>query len=117
VDPLSLADLPTDCPLLVAAAGQHIADAAAVCLAEQGHGCLITRHVTGAFCTSYLLDRSEVTGQMRASCDECGEAREAERLIAIALSGDSPAEIAAELRELWQVVCHDLSTMPAVAAG
>jgi hypothetical protein len=48
---------------------------------------------------------------------ECGEAREAERLIAIALSGDPPAEIAAELRELWQAVCHDLSRVPVAAAG
>jgi hypothetical protein len=48
---------------------------------------------------------------------ECGEAREAERLIATALSGDPPAEIAAELRELWQTVCHDLSRVPAAAAG
>jgi hypothetical protein len=33
---------------------------------------------------------------------ECGEWREAERLVAIALSGNPPVEIAEELRDLWE---------------
>jgi hypothetical protein len=48
---------------------------------------------------------------------ECGEAREAERLIAIALSGDPPEEIASELRDLWQDVCLDLRRVAAAASG
>lgn len=35
---------------------------------------------------------------------ECGEWREAERLIAVALSGDPPVEIAEELRDLLEQV-------------
>jgi hypothetical protein len=35
---------------------------------------------------------------------DCGEAREAERLIAIALSGEPPAEIGEELRDLYETV-------------
>ena len=35
---------------------------------------------------------------------ECGETREAERLISIALSGESPYEIAEELRNLLEQV-------------
>lgn len=37
----------------------------------------------------------------------CGELREAERLIAIALAGNPPAEIAEELRDLLQQVYKD----------
>jgi hypothetical protein len=48
---------------------------------------------------------------------ECGEAREAERLIAIALSGNPPEEIAEELRDLWQQVSRSLRKLPATAAG
>lgn len=46
---------------------------------------------------------------------ECGEVREAERLIATALSGDPPEEIAAELRALWQEVYRELQPTPAAA--
>jgi hypothetical protein len=35
---------------------------------------------------------------------ECGALRDAERLIAVALSGDPPAEIAEELRDLLEQV-------------
>lgn len=35
---------------------------------------------------------------------DCGEVREAERLVAIALSGEPPAEIAEELRDLYETV-------------
>ncbi len=35
---------------------------------------------------------------------ECGELREAERLISLALSGSPPEEIAEELRDLWETV-------------
>jgi hypothetical protein len=47
---------------------------------------------------------------------ECGEAREAERLIAIALTGNPREEVAEELRDLWQQVCRSLRKLPAAAA-
>jgi len=40
---------------------------------------------------------------------DCGEFREAERLIAIALSGNPPDEIADELRDLLEQVYADLT--------
>lgn len=46
---------------------------------------------------------------------QCGEYREAERLIAVALSGNPPVEIAEELRDLWQQVCHTLRGLSTVA--
>jgi len=52
--------------------------------------------------------RSVLHRSAAALAVQCGEAREAERLIAIALSGNPPEEIAQELRDLWQQVCHDL---------
>jgi hypothetical protein len=45
---------------------------------------------------------------------QCGELREAERLIAVALAGNPPDEIAEELRDLWQQVCRDLRGLSAV---
>jgi hypothetical protein len=48
---------------------------------------------------------------------ECGEAREAERLIAIALSGNPPGEIAEELRDLWQQVYRGLRKESLTATG
>jgi len=49
--------------------------------------------------TRSVLHRSAATLALR-----CQEYREAERLIAVALSGDPPAEIAAELRDLLEQV-------------
>jgi hypothetical protein len=46
-----------------------MADAAAVCLADQGHVGVIALRVTGAFRAVYLLHRLEVTDQMRATYD------------------------------------------------
>jgi hypothetical protein len=60
--------------------------------------------------------RSVLHRSAAALAAQCGEAREAERLIAIALAGDPPDEIATELRDLWQVVCRDLREMPAASA-
>src|SRR2546421_12339030 len=57
--------------------------------------------------------RSVLHRSAAALAAECGEVREAERLIAIALSGDPPEEIAAELRDLWQHVCRDLRQVTA----
>lgn len=59
--------------------------------------------------------RSVLHRSAAALAVECGEVREAERLIAIALSGDPPEEIAAELRALWQEVCRGLQTTPTAA--
>ena len=49
---------------------------------------------------------------------DCGEMREAERLIAIGLSGEPPEEIAGELRELFEAVLEhrDLSSTRRAAA-
>jgi hypothetical protein len=47
---------------------------------------------------------------------ECGELREAERLIAVALSGMPPDEIAEELRDLLQQVYRELRPAPAATA-
>jgi hypothetical protein len=46
-----------------------LADAAAVCLADQGHGSVVALRVSGEFQVSYLLHRLEVTDRMRASYD------------------------------------------------
>jgi hypothetical protein len=56
--------------------------------------------------------RSVLHRSAAALAAQCGEAREAERLIAIALSGNPPEEIADELRDLWQQVCRDLRRVP-----
>jgi tetratricopeptide (TPR) repeat protein len=48
---------------------------------------------------------------------QCGQFREAERLIAVALSGDPPDEIAEELRDLIQQVHRELRKAPAAAAS
>jgi hypothetical protein len=48
---------------------------------------------------------------------QCGEHREAERLIAIALAGNPPHEIAEELRDLWQHVYRELRKAPVAAAS
>jgi hypothetical protein len=61
--------------------------------------------------------RSILHRSAAALAAECGEAREAERLIAVALAGDPPEEIAAELRDLWQKVCRELSRVPAATTG
>jgi hypothetical protein len=57
--------------------------------------------------------RSVLHRSAAALAVECGEAREAERLIAIALAGDPPEEIADELRDLWRKVCCELIRVPA----
>jgi hypothetical protein len=59
--------------------------------------------------------RSVLHRSAAALAVECGEIREAERLIAIALSGEPPEEIAAELRALWQEVCRGLQLTPTAA--
>jgi hypothetical protein len=61
--------------------------------------------------------RSVLHRSAAALAMECGELREAERLIAIALTGDPPDEIADELRDLWQQVCRKLRRAPVAAAG
>src|SRR5205809_161203 len=52
--------------------------------------------------------RSVLHRSAAALAIECGELREAERLIAAALAGYPPDEIAEELRDLWQRVCRGL---------
>ncbi len=47
---------------------------------------------------------------------DCGELREAERLIAVALSGNPPEEIAEELRDLLQQVYKDFRKLSVPAA-
>jgi hypothetical protein len=49
--------------------------------------------------TRSVLHRSAATLAL-----ECGALREAERLIAVALSGEPPEQIAEELRDLWEQV-------------
>jgi hypothetical protein len=61
--------------------------------------------------------RSVLHRSAAALAVECGEAREAERLIAVALAGNPPEEIAEELRDLWQELRPNLRKQPAVAAG
>jgi hypothetical protein len=55
--------------LLTVAAGQFVADAAAVCLAEQGHDSEVVLRVAGEFRATYRLERLDVTNLMRASYD------------------------------------------------
>jgi hypothetical protein len=143
-----------------------MADAAALCLADQGHGSEVILRVSGGETMSSVANdhdrameladralesrrqgdeerarsyfrealaferraaeavasdlaaeptRSVLHRSAAALAAQCGEAREAERLIAIALSGNPPEEIAQELRDLWQQVCHDLQK-PSLAA-
>jgi hypothetical protein len=66
---LDLMDLPRFCPLLTPSAGQYLADAAGVCLAEQRHGQDVIFQVTGEFRGSYLLQWPDITEQMRATYD------------------------------------------------
>ncbi len=61
--------------------------------------------------------RSVLHRSAAALAIECGESREAERLIAIALSGNPPEEIAEELRGLWQQVYRDLRKVPLAPTG
>ena len=72
---------------------------------------LVSSH-TDAEPTRSVLHRSAATLAL-----DCGEFREAERLIAIALAGNPPDEIAEELRELLeQVYQHwDTRKRPALA--
>jgi hypothetical protein len=60
--------------------------------------------------------RSVLHRSAAALAAECGEVREAERLIATALSGNPPEEIAAELRALWQEVCRGFQKTPVASA-
>jgi hypothetical protein len=46
-----------------------MADAAALCLAEQGHGVEVDLRVAGEFRASYRLRRAEVTDSMRGTYD------------------------------------------------
>jgi hypothetical protein len=62
--------------------------------------------------TSAEPTRSVLHRSAAALAAECGEAREAERLIAVALAGNPPDELAQELRALWQQVCRDLLEVP-----
>lgn len=61
--------------------------------------------------------RSVLHRSAAALAIECGELREAERLIAVALTGQPPDEIADELRDLWQRVCIGLRRAPVATAG
>jgi hypothetical protein len=61
--------------------------------------------------------RSVLHRSAAALAIECGELREAERLIARALAGNPPDEIADELRELWQTVYRDLRGAAVATAG
>src|SRR5437879_3372907 len=61
--------------------------------------------------------RSVLHRSAAALAIECGELREAERLIARALTGNPPDEIADELRDLWQRVCRDLRPASAMTSG
>jgi hypothetical protein len=56
-------------PRLTATAGQYMADAAAVCLADVGHSNEVPLRMTGEFLASYLLQRHGVTDQMRGTYD------------------------------------------------
>lgn len=69
VERLNLSDLPTCCPRLTAAAGQYLADAAAVCLAQQEHGWEVVLHATGVIPARYLLQRQEATVVMQMTYD------------------------------------------------
>jgi hypothetical protein len=46
-----------------------MADAATICLAEQGHDSEVALRVTGEFRVTYLLQHANVTDQMRATYD------------------------------------------------
>jgi hypothetical protein len=66
---LNLEDLPAHCPRLSVAAGRYLADAAALCLEEQGHAREIRLRATGEFRAHYRLRRPEVSDQVRATYD------------------------------------------------
>jgi hypothetical protein len=50
-------------------AGQYLADAAAVCLEEQGHGLQVTLQVAGEFRGDYVLHRHEIDDRVRSTYD------------------------------------------------
>jgi hypothetical protein len=66
---LNLEQLSSSCPRLTVAVGQFMADAAVVCLADQGHELEVTLRVTGEFSASYHLHRGEVSATMQATYD------------------------------------------------
>jgi hypothetical protein len=66
---LDLKELSRSCPRLTEAVGQFMADAAAVCLADQGHGIDVNLTVTGEFHMSYQLHRAHVTDEMLGTYD------------------------------------------------
>src|SRR5262245_34735279 len=66
---LDLEDLCSACPRLTVAAGQYMADAAAVCLDDQGHCDDVALRVSGEIQASYMLHRSDVTDRMRGTYD------------------------------------------------
>lgn len=83
---------------------------------RQGNGALAGERLRQAFaCERQAADlvaadfsleptRSVLHRSAASLALECGELREAERLIAVALSGDPPADIAEELRDLLEQV-------------
>ena len=60
--------------------------------------------------------RSVLHRSAASLAEQCGEFREAERLIAVALSGNPPEEIAEELRDLLQQVYGQLRPASAATA-
>ncbi len=68
---LTLSSLSDGMPGLTSALGGSLAEAAAVCLEEQGHGAVVALTVEGHFEETFTLERSPVDEQMRSShCHE-----------------------------------------------
>ena len=73
---LFLSQLSTSCPALTPAAGLSIAEAASVCLAEQGHPRIFDLMVNSEKEQTYQVERLEVTPQMRRCYNDDAEATE-----------------------------------------
>jgi hypothetical protein len=74
---LDLLELNEGCRALTRAAGQSLSEAAAVCLANQGHQAETTLQVFGEYTVAMLLIRSEVDERMRRCYNDLQEATEA----------------------------------------
>jgi len=73
---IELTALQEGLPALTPAAGLQLAEAAAICLEEQGHGREIVLNVSGTWVRRYRLIRPAVTDQMRRCYNDADEATE-----------------------------------------
>lgn len=73
---LDLSRLSSGFPALTTSAGTLLAEAAAVCLAHQGHGLRATLPVTGSYSKTVVVVRPSISDQMRRCYADLQEATE-----------------------------------------